>query len=130
VAASFLTPLLKTPDTPWVLRNVRHGGLVARHLETAFDSRQRNRGLLGRDALADSHALILAPCSSIHTWFMRFAIDVAFVDRAGRIVRARAAVAPWRMQVSLRAFAVVELASGALQETDTRAEDRLYLAAE
>ncbi len=130
MAASFLHPLLAHPDTPWVLRNARHAGVVARRLERAFDSRRRNRGLLGRSGMGDEDALILAPCSSIHTWFMRFAIDVAFVDRGGRIVRARAAVGPWRLQIALGAFAVIEFTSGTLQRTDTRAEDRLYLAAE
>jgi uncharacterized protein len=59
---------------------------------------------------------------------MRFAIDVAFVNRAGRIVRARRTVRPWRLQAALRAFAVVELASGALDRSDTRDGDLLYVA--
>ena len=126
----FLQPILAQPRTPWVLRNARHERLVARVIETAFESRSRNRGLLGRSGLADDTALILAPCSSIHTCFMQFAIDVAFVDRDGQILRARRAVAPWRIQASLRASAVVELAAGALDRSETRVGDRLYLAAE
>ena len=57
----------------------------------------RNRGLLGRSSLAAGYALILAPCSSIHTFFMQFAIDVVFVDRDGLVLRARPAVRPWRI---------------------------------
>jgi uncharacterized protein len=130
VAASFLGPILTDPTARWVLRNARHAGIVARTIETAFDSPTRNRGLLGRSGLADDHALILAPCSSIHTFFMQFAIDVAFVDRGGGVLRVREALGPWRMQIALRAFAVVEFASGSLNRSDTRAGDRLYLAAE
>jgi hypothetical protein len=130
VAASFLGPILTDPTARWVLRNARHAGIVARTIETAFDSPTRNRGLLGRSGLADHHALILAPCSSIHTFFMQFAIDVAFVDREGGLLRVRQALGPWRVQIALRAFAVVEFASGSLNRSDTRAGDRLYLAAE
>lgn len=99
-------------------------------VETAFDRKTRNRGLLGRSSLADNAALILAPCNSIHTFFMRFAIDVVFVDRDGHIRRARQSLGPWRIQAAFRAFAVIELASGALERSDTRVGDRLYLAAE
>jgi uncharacterized membrane protein (UPF0127 family) len=71
--------------------------------------------------------LILAPCISIHTFFMQFAIDVAFVDRTGTIVRLRPAVRPWRIQISPRAFAVVEMTSGAFAQANTQAGDRLFL---
>jgi len=130
VAASFLGPILTDPNARWVLRNARHAGIVATTIETAFDSPTRNRGLLGRSGLADGHALILAPCSSIHTFFMQFAIDVAFVDRDGVVLRVRQAMGPWRIQIVFRAFAVVEFASGSLNRSDTRAGDRLYAAAE
>ena len=127
---SFLDPIPATPSAPWILRNARHDHVVARMLETAFDREARNRGLLGRSSLADDAALILAPCNSIHTFFMRFAIDVVFVDRDGRVRRTRPSLRPWRLQAAFRAFAVIEFASGALERSDTRVGDRLYLAAE
>jgi hypothetical protein len=127
---TFLQPILATPDAPWILRNARDEQVIARRIETAFESRTRNRGLLGRPGLAEDGALILAPCSSIHTCFMRFAIDVAFVDRKGQVLRVRRALVPWRIQVALRAFAVIELAAGALDRSGTRVGDRLYLAVE
>jgi uncharacterized membrane protein (UPF0127 family) len=127
---SFLDSLVASPTTPWILRNARHQQVVARHIESAFDRKTRNRGLLGRASLSPDRALILAPCNSIHTFFMKFAIDVAFVDRSGLIVRARQVVRPWRVQASFRAFAVVELAAGVLARSDTRSGDRLFLAAE
>jgi len=126
----FLDPILAAPHARWVLRNERHGRILAHHIETAFDRRTRNRGLLGRQSLPEGSALILAPCNSIHTFFMKFSIDVVFLDREGTIRGARAAVPPWRIQASLRASAVVELASGSLQRGDTRAGDRLYFANE
>lgn len=127
---SFLDPLLAKPTADWILLNARHKHVVARTIETAFDRKARNRGLLGRSSLAEDSALILAPCNSIHTFFMRFAIDVAFVDRDGQIRRARQSLQPWRIQAAYRAFAVVELPSGALRRSDTRLGDHLYFAAE
>ena len=130
MAASFLTPLIKRPDGPWVLRNAATGALVASVVEAAFERTARNRGLLGRDRLAQGHALVLAPCNSIHTFFMRFAIDVAFVDRDGQVLRIKASVRPWRLAVTLRAFAVVELAAGELMRAKIQRGDRLLLAHE
>jgi uncharacterized protein len=126
----FLEPIVAEPHARWVLRNARHDRVLAHSIETAFDRQSRNRGLLGRQSLAEGSALILAPCNSIHTFFMKFSIDVAFVDRDGTIRRARSSVSPWRIQAALHASAVVELASGSLERAETRTGDRLYFAAE
>ena len=65
--------------------------------------------------------------SAIHTFFMRFAIDVAFVSRDGRVLEVRAAVKPWRISGAWRAFAVIELPAGALEQSDTRPGDLLQV---
>ncbi len=83
---------------------------------SAFDSTSRRQGLLGRSGLANGTALVLAPCWAIHTAFMRFPIDVAFVGRDGRIRRLSSSVRPWRIRASLGTFAVVELPAGALTQ--------------
>jgi len=59
--------------------------------------------------------MVIAPCSSVHTFFMQFPIDVIFVRRDGRIRKIAANVAPWRLAGSIGAFAVIELAAGAAQ---------------
>ncbi len=109
---SFLSPLLKQPKSAYVLRNARTGERLAETVEGAFDSTTRNRGLLGRDSLAPGSALILAPCTSVHTWFMRFPIDVVFVSKVGEIKKVRPAVGPWRLAAAWNSFAVVELPAG------------------
>ena len=129
MAVSFLGPMLKHPGLPWVLRNLRNQRVVATHLEQAFDSASRRKGLLGRTGLRDESALILAPCSGIHTCLMRFPIDVIFVKRNGAVVRVVRELAPWRVGISPRAFAVVEVASGTVVRTDTRPGDVLQLEA-
>ena len=109
---SFLRAITRDIERPWTLRNATSGRIVASSVIPAFERATRNKGLLGRRSLEPGSAMILAPCSSIHTFFMQFAIDVAFVDRDGRVVRARRALGPWRIQAALRASAVIELATG------------------
>lgn len=125
----FLRPLLLMPEPgALVLRNERNGMLLAQHIEGAFDSASRRRGLLGRDGLADGAALIIAPCQAIHTFRMRFPIDVVFADRDGRVVHFRSHVGPRRITGAWRAFAAIEVASGAAARADIQIGDRLSIA--
>ena len=122
---TFLSPILAAGAVAHVLENVRTRRVVAAHLLTAFDSAQRRQGLLGRDSLAEGSALIIAPSNAVHTFFMRFPIDIAFVGRDGRVLKLRPAVGPWRLAGSIRAFAVVELPAGALARSQTQRGDLL-----
>jgi uncharacterized protein len=126
---SFLNPLLQSSAESFALTNTRNGDIVADTLLTAFDSDSRRRGLLKHDSLPEGHALIIAPSNAIHTFWMRFAIDVAFVTREGRVVKVCSTVVPWRIAVAWRAYAVVELAAGALSRSDTRSGDVLQVTA-
>jgi uncharacterized membrane protein (UPF0127 family) len=123
----FLSPLVAEPAASHRLENVRSGRIVAELVTLAFESATRRKGLLGRESLAESSALILAPTNAIHTFFMRFAIDVAFVTKDGRVLKTRHALGPWRVAAALRAHAVIELSAGALSRADTRAGDQLVL---
>ncbi len=101
---------------------------VATTVEVASTREERRRGLLGRDGLDPGSALVLTPCAAIHTAFMRFPIDAVFLGRDGRVVRIVRGLQPWRIAVSLRARAVVELAAGVLERHPVEVGDRLYLA--
>ena len=72
----------------------------------------RTRGLLGRAGLERGEGILLRPASSIHMWFMRFAIDAAFLDRDGRVLRIARDLRPWRLAGCRGAKAVVELPAG------------------
>ena len=72
----------------------------------------RLRGLALRRSLAPGHGLLLRRCRSVHTFGMRFALDLVWLDGAGRPVRVDAAVPPWRVRAAGAAHAVVELAAG------------------
>jgi uncharacterized protein len=133
MASHFLTPMLRASTAGGgglMLWNERSGRPLATHLEGAFDSESRRRGLLGRDGLADGSALIIAPCQAIHTFRMRFPIDIVFADRQGLVVGVRSNVGARRLAGAWRAFATIELPAGAAREADTRVGDRLAVTAQ
>lgn len=125
--AHVFAPLVRDPQGRFGLWNRRSGLSVATRLVAAFDSTTRRQGLLGRSGLGEDEGLVLAPCSSIHTAFMRFPIDLLFLDRAGRVLKVATGVPPWRIRLHWRAFAVVELGAGSLARTGTMAGDLLEL---
>jgi uncharacterized membrane protein (UPF0127 family) len=110
--AYFLDPLVDAAPGEHALTIARTGATLASHVELAGDAERRRVGLLGRDGLAATHALVIAPCNAVHMFFMRFAIDVVFVDRAGVVLKVARHLRPWRIAISPRAFAAIELAAG------------------
>jgi uncharacterized protein len=86
----------------------------------------RLKGLLGRKELHKQEGLWIEPCNSIHTFFMRFPIDVAFVDSELVICELYSNLAPMRMTLPKRkAKSVFELPTGTLSRTQTEIGDRL-----
>jgi uncharacterized membrane protein (UPF0127 family) len=125
----FLSSLVSSPDQAWAVRDAASGRVLVTHLEGAFDSATRKKGLLGRERLEPGGGLVIAPCGGVHTFFMRFAIDVVFVARDGRVLRVRHAVKPWRLAIALRAFGVIELPAGAAAACGIGPGTRLELVA-
>jgi uncharacterized membrane protein (UPF0127 family) len=78
----------------------------------ASSRRTRGVGLARLDDMPATAALHLIPCRSIHTFGMRFALDLIWLDRAGRVVRVDTAVAPRRLRTCLRARSVLEVRAG------------------
>jgi uncharacterized membrane protein (UPF0127 family) len=122
----FLAPLLRDSGRTWGLENLDTGASLSSRVETAFESATRRRGLLGRVRLDDT-ALVIAPCGAVHTFFMRFAIDVLFVDRQGAVLKVCHDVRPWRIAAAWRGFAAIEVAAGAARRAGIRAGHRLSL---
>lgn len=88
------------------------GEILLSRLQVAVSAGQRMRGLLGRKGLAEGEGLLLAPCNSIHMFFMRFAIDAVFLGRDWRVRKICPDLAPWRMAVCWAAGGVLELPAG------------------
>ena len=121
----FLAPLLKASSGGRQLVNPARGTVVAEEVEGAFDSATRRRGLLGRDGLDEGTAIVIAPSNGVHTFFMRFPIDIVFAKRDGTVVKACRAVRPWRLAIALRGFAVIEGAPGMIDRSRTEVGDVL-----
>ena len=124
----FLSPLLRSRES-WGLRIERSGASLVHVLETAFDSASRKRGLLGHDRLPDRRGLVIAPCQAVHTFGMRFPIDIVAVGRDGRVLKICADVPPRRIAVAISAFAIVELAAGVCAGVGLVPGDRLSVVA-
>lgn len=77
----------------------------------------RFRGLLGRPALGDGakEGLLLVPCNSVHTFWMRYALDIVFLDANARVLGWHCGLKPWRAKALWRARQTLELAAGGLE---------------
>lgn len=90
---------------------------VVYHVEVAETFFQRFKGLMLRKSMNCNEGLILLRCSSIHTWFMRFAIDVVFLDINHRVISMKEKIKPWRMVGFIKnAYITVELPEGSIRE--------------
>jgi uncharacterized membrane protein (UPF0127 family) len=129
--SSFLEPLLKPDSGDLALyARGRADAPVATTVEGAFDSASRTRGLLGRASLAPDHALVIAPCSAVHTFGMQFPIDVIFSARDGRILKIRRNMRAGRMTGAIGSFATIEMAAGEADRHGLRTGDYLELTAQ
>ena len=115
--------------TTYRLSRVAGGPPLGDHIVRADNPLTRIVGLLGRRSLAPGEGIWFEPASSIHTAFMRFAIDVIFLDREGVVLRCIPAMRPFRAVVQHGARAAVELPPGTIERCGVVAGDRLTMAA-
>ncbi len=106
--------------------NQRTGEELASRAHLASDPLSRMRGLLGRRGLPAGEAIILRPGSSIHTFFMRFSLDVIYVDRDGAVVKVVRDIPPFRLSSARKARDTIELQAGALDGRDIQVGDMLF----
>jgi len=114
---------------PLRVRNLTRGSGVAGRVRRADRAWSRMVGLLGRRSLAGDEGLLLTPCTSIHTFFMLFPIDILYLDREQVVVKAVRALRPFRFSACLRCGrSTLELPAGAIEASGTQVGDRLALA--
>lgn len=100
---------------------------LATELEVADNPYTRRKGLLGRDGLASGGGLWIYPCESVHTFAMRFPIDLVYLDRDCVVKKLRSNVRPGRMSVCFMARSVIELPAGTIEATGTEIGDRIAI---
>ena len=104
--------------------NATRNTILANSFETADTPLKRMRGLLGRTSLSAGEALVIRPCNSIHMFFMKFSIDVVFVDANHRVVGEASRLKPYRISpVFWNSACAIELPVGTIESTGTQVGD-------
>lgn len=107
--------------------NLTRGRVLADRAEVADTSAKRRTGLLKHAGLAPGEGLWIVPCEGVHTFAMKFPIDVVFLNRKHKILKIRPTMVRSRIALSLLAHSVLELPAGTLKETGTERGDQLEL---
>ena len=105
--------------------NVTRGTRLADAVEVADRGPTRTKGLLGRKGLVPGGGMWIVPCESVHTFFMKFPIDLVYLGKDRKVCKVRHAVKPWRMSACLSAHSILELPAGAAEKTGTQVGDEL-----
>jgi uncharacterized membrane protein (UPF0127 family) len=106
--------------------NCRNGRVFLSHLREARGHWQQFFGLMFAPSLGDGHGVLFRPARGVHTHFMRFAIDLIYLDDAQRVRAIQEAMPPWRLDLRTAA-AVIEANAGAARAADIRIGDELRI---
>ena len=96
-------------------------------IDVANTSAKRRVGLLRHKLLGPGEGLWITPCESVHTFFMKFPIDLVYLDKRRKVRKVRHAVPPWRLSLCLTAHSILELPAGTAERTGTVAGDVLVI---
>ena len=107
------------------IRNRTRNSMLATEADVADTSRKRRVGLLKHDHLPPGQGLWIAPCEGIHTFGMKFPIDVLFLDGKKKVLKLRPHMGPRKISLCLWASSVLELPPGTIASTETVAGDEL-----
>jgi uncharacterized membrane protein (UPF0127 family) len=109
-----------------IARNTSTGLIVADRVGVAATRADRAVGLLSRSGLDPGEALWIVPSRGVHTWGMRFTIDVLALDNTGLVIDCVSQLKPWRIRLPRRGTAgVLELAAGRLAASGTTLGHRI-----
>ena len=103
----------------------QRGQVVCERCEIAESSLKRVRRLLGPKEFVNADGLLIRPTWSIHTWFMRFPIDVVFLDRDLTVLKLAERLSPWRAAAHRGAHSALELPAGEARRAGIEIGDRL-----
>ncbi len=100
---------------------------MADRAKVAGTSAERRTGLLNHSKLDSGEGLWIVPCESVHTFFMKFAIDVVFLNKKRVVVKVRPNMVQRRIALALRGHSVVELPVGVIESSGTRVGDQVEI---
>jgi uncharacterized membrane protein (UPF0127 family) len=107
------------------VRNESRDTVLAEAAEVADTSAKRRAGLLKHSRLEAGEGLWIVPCESVHTFFMKFPIDLVYLDKRRKVKKVRRAVPAWRLSACLAAHSILELPAGTVERTGTAVGDTL-----
>jgi uncharacterized membrane protein (UPF0127 family) len=107
------------------VRNRDRGSVLAEAAEVADTSAKRRTGLLKHSGLEPGSGLWIAPCEAVHSFGMKFAIDLVYLDRKKKVRKIRREMVPRRLSACLTAHSVLELPVGAIDASRTEPGDQL-----
>jgi uncharacterized protein len=110
-----------------LIRNLTRNTVLATAAAVADTGPTRNVGLLRHTKLDPGDGLWIVPCESVHTFFMKFAIDLVYLDKKKRVKKVRHAVPAWRLSACLTAHSVLELPAGAAAAAETVKGDAIEM---
>ena len=110
-----------------LVRNQTRGTVLAEKAELADTSAKRRTGLLKHSRLEPGEGLWIVPCESVHTFFMKFPIDLVYLDKKKKVKKVRHAVPAWRLSACLFAHSILELPAGTASGSGTVAGDELTI---
>ena len=111
-----------------VVRNQTRDTVLADAADVADTSEKRRTGLLKHDRLDPGQGLWIVPCESVHSFFMKFTIDLVYLDRDRKVRKVRHRMVPWRLSACLTAHSILELPAGAVAASGTEKGDQLEMA--
>lgn len=115
------------PEDRMQIFNITRKTQLASNAVVAGSGAKRTKGLLGRKSLEPGEGMWIVPCEAVHTFGMRFPIDLVYLDRKHRVKKVRSNVVPWRLSACLSAHSILELPSGTIGETLTQTGDLLEI---
>lgn len=114
-----------------IARNIDTGAVIADHVAVADTRATRAVGLLNREGLENGEGLWIVPSRGVHTWWMRFAIDLVALDDRGVVIDKVENLKPWRIRLPRRGTAgVLELPVGTLTQSRTALGHRITFEAQ
>jgi uncharacterized membrane protein (UPF0127 family) len=122
---SFVLRRHTSQDSRLRVSNLTRQTVLATSMEVANTDAKRRKGLLGREGLSAGGGMWICPCEAVHTFWMRFPIDLVYLDRKNQIRKLVSEVRPWRLSGCLSAHSVIELPSGTIRATQTAPGDIL-----
>jgi uncharacterized membrane protein (UPF0127 family) len=109
------------------VRNQTRNTVLGEAVDVANTSDTRRVGLLKHKSLEPGTGLWIVPCESVHTFFMKFPIDLVYLDKKKKVRKVRNAVPAWRLSACLTAHSILELPAGTAAKTGTQPGDELSI---